>query len=67
MRTVRTGSYAPGVRPPGSPFLDSRTTLLVGPTFLWLAQPDHLGQGETIRACTSAVCSGIFSYRRLLK
>ena len=48
---------------PGSIFSDARVAFLVGPTFLHintLAHPalGQLSEGETIRACASAVRSG---------
>lgn len=44
----------------GSPYFDGKVTLLVGPTFLHInivTQLGQLSQGETIRACASAVGS----------
>lgn len=58
----KDGSARRVTRPVGPAFLHGRVTLLVVPNFLrfsiytlWLAQPDELGQSETIGACASAV------------
>lgn len=60
----KDGSARRVTRPAGSAFLHGRITLLVVPDFLhfsiytlWLAEPDELGQSETIRACASSVGS----------
>ena len=64
MKKQKDGSARRVTRPAGPAFLHGRVTLLVVPNFLhfcrytlWLAQPDELGQSETIRACASAVGS----------